>query len=74
MTYIALIGDIIQSKQLTDRSKVQKTLAAYLDDLNKTFAPYIISKLSLTLGDEFQGLFLSGLSSLENGLTPNCHG
>lgn len=57
MTYIALIGDIIQSKQLTDRSKVQKTLAAYLDDLNKTFAPYIISKLSLTLGDEFQGLF-----------------
>ena len=55
--YLALIGDIIQSKQLVDRSKAQETLKNCLEELNKTFAPYIVSKLSVTLGDEFQGLF-----------------
>ncbi|MGT2935486.1 SatD family protein [Streptococcus castoreus] len=57
MVYLALIGDMIQSKQLLQRSKAQERLKNCLDKLNKRFAPYLVSNLSLTLGDEFQGLF-----------------
>lgn len=56
MAYLALIGDIIQSKQLSQRSEVQEQLKICLNRLNEFFEPYIISNFSLTLGDEFQGL------------------
>ncbi|EGJ26456.1 SatD family protein [Streptococcus porcinus] len=56
MVYLALIGDIIQSKQLSQRSEAQERLKTCLKRLNELFKPYIISNFSLTLGDEFQGL------------------
>ncbi|HEL0676790.1 SatD family protein [Streptococcus equi] len=56
MLYIAVIGDLIHSKQIQSRSLVQESLKACLEQLNHDFSPYIVSNLSVTLGDEFQGL------------------
>ena len=56
MNYFALIGDIIDSKKIDNRYQVQKTLESCLADLNNEFQTVLASKLSITLGDEFQGL------------------
>ena len=56
MNYFALIGDIIDSKKIDNRYQVQKTLESCLADLNSEFQAVLASKLSITLGDEFQGL------------------
>ena len=56
MNYFALIGDIIDSKKIDNRYQVQKTLEACLNELNIKFKDVLVSKLSITLGDEFQGL------------------
>ncbi len=56
MNYFALIGDIIGSKKIDNRYQVQKSLESCLADLNNEFQAVLASKLSITLGDEFQGL------------------
>ncbi len=56
MNYFALIGDIIDSKKISNRYQVQKTLESCLNELNAEFKDVLVSKLSITLGDEFQGL------------------
>lgn len=56
MNYFALIGDIIDSKKISNRYQVQKTLESCLSELNTEFQDVLVSKLSITLGDEFQGL------------------
>lgn len=57
--FYALIGDIIDSKKLHNRKKVQEELNDCLTTLNSEFAYNIAKELSITLGDEFQGLFHS---------------
>lgn len=53
----ALIGDIVDSKSLENRKVVQSKLHELLDGLNQKHQLSIVSNLTLTLGDEFQGLF-----------------
>lgn len=54
--YYAIIGDMINSKKLSHRAEVQKSLKDALDRINEEFNDYIASKFIITLGDEFQGL------------------
>lgn len=61
-TYIAIIGDIIASKKLSDRSEVQKKLNIVLRDINTKYKNDIYSNFTITLGDEFQGLLCTGKS------------
>lgn len=55
--YYAVIGDIVSSKSLEDRRDVQEKLEKYLEKLNQEYSMFMKKKLSVTLGDEFQGLF-----------------
>ncbi|MGT2906331.1 SatD family protein [Streptococcus dentiloxodontae] len=57
MIYLAVIGDLIASKELADeRQQVQEKMLLALSEINQVYADYIVSKFSITLGDEFQGL------------------
>ena len=58
--YIAIIGDIRNSKELIDRKSVQKMLKSTLDKINEKYQNDIASKFMITLGDEFQGLLSNG--------------
>ncbi|HLR21753.1 MAG TPA: SatD family protein [Tissierellaceae bacterium] len=53
---LAIIGDIIDSKNIKNRSKVQNKLNKVLEKINKDYKEYIISQWTITLGDEFQVL------------------
>jgi hypothetical protein len=54
--YVALIGDIVGSRQLKNRRKVQEELETCLSALNSYFSKHIKAKFVITIGDEFQGL------------------
>ena len=56
MNYVAIIGDIKGSKQISNRSQIQKKLGHVLKDVNETYKADISAKFIITLGDEFQGL------------------
>lgn len=58
---LAIIGDIIDSRNIKNRNKIQKDLNKVLNDLNKNYEKYIISKWTITLGDEFQVLLKPNL-------------
>lgn len=62
--YIAIIGDIKNSKTIEDRSKIQEQLKRTLDKINHNYKSDIASKFIITLGDEFQGLLESGKNTL----------
>ncbi|WP_368644706.1 SatD family protein [Alkalibacterium putridalgicola] len=51
---IALIADIIASKKMKERAQTQQILSDILDKMNEEFSEQIESKLTITLGDEFQ--------------------
>lgn len=63
--YYAIIGDIVSSKSLGERTNIQQNLEEVLNSLNKEYNNEIKKKLSITLGDEFQGLFLKSCNLLE---------
>lgn len=54
--YSVIIGDIIDSKKITDRQKVQAKFKDVLHEINKKYTDDIASQFTITLGDEFQGL------------------
>lgn len=57
MNYCAIIGDIVKSRQIINRSEAQAKFIHVVEELvNEEFKPYIASKFTVTLGDEFQGL------------------
>ena len=58
--YYALIGDIIESRQLANRAQQQEALSQVLDNLNDRYQAHLASRFSLTLGDDFQGLVKVG--------------
>ncbi len=74
--YIAIIGDIQDSKIIEDRKNVQIKLEEVLEEINVQYSNDIASKFMITLGDEFQGLLLSGtnvmsiISKIERGMYP----
>lgn len=54
--YVAIIGDIVESKQIKDRKDIQKKFKNILTNINAKYSEDITSKFVVTLGDEFQGL------------------
>lgn len=63
-SYIAIIGDIKDSKKIKDRNAVQKNLHSVLLDINEKYKKDIYSKFTITLGDEFQGLLSDGVNTM----------
>lgn len=64
-SYIAVIGDIRNSKKIENRSEVQKKLKHVLERINEKYYSDISSKFMITLGDEFQGLLCNGSNTME---------
>ena len=62
--YVAIIGDIKQSKKIEDRNGIQIKLKNVLEEINKKFESDISSNFIITLGDEFQGLLCSGKNTM----------
>ncbi|MBP2622463.1 SatD family protein [Streptococcus oricebi] len=56
MIYIALIGDIIDSKKIADRGQAQEKLLSLMDELNQKYQNWLVSPFTVTTGDEFQAL------------------
>lgn len=54
--YIAIVGDIIDSKKLINRAEIQEKLNSILNEINKKYEKSISANFIITLGDEFQGL------------------
>lgn len=55
--YLALIGDVVGSRQVTERAELQRDLERATGRVNKALAPALAAPLTLTAGDEIQGLF-----------------
>lgn len=56
MIYIAIIGDIISSREIKERSESQEKLQAILDQVNSRYKAVLESPFTITTGDEFQAL------------------
>jgi len=54
--YCAIIGDIVDSRKSADRQALQDRFQQTLADINSEYDAYIASNLTVTLGDECQGL------------------
>ncbi|NIM94184.1 MAG: hypothetical protein GTO18_10800 [Anaerolineales bacterium] len=54
--YIALIGDVVRSREVTDRGGLQERLRGGIIEVNEQFKSKIAASFVLTIGDEFQGL------------------
>lgn len=54
--YLAVIGDIIDSKKIKNRASVQSAMVMAFEKLNHDYQDLIVSKFTMTLGDEFQAL------------------
>lgn len=54
--YVAIIGDIVDSKKIINREVTQKKFKNILAEINLKYSNDIASKFTITLGDEFQGL------------------
>src|SRR5665647_1997112 len=63
--YFVIIGDIIDSKKVIDRSLLQDKLNSILKKINECFEQEIASNFIITLGDEFQGVLLSSKNLLK---------
>ena len=62
--YIAIIGDIKDSKHSENRHTIQVQLKKVLDTINIEYEAVLASKFMITLGDEFQGLLKLGASAI----------
>lgn len=58
--YIAIIGDVKNSRNIKERKEFQNKLNEILNEINKIYSDSIASNFTITLGDEFQGLLYSG--------------
>ncbi|MDP4164920.1 MAG: SatD family protein, partial [Bacillota bacterium] len=56
LLYAAVIGDIVGSRKLPNRSDVQKDFLSLIKEANHKFASAIESPFTVTIGDEFQVL------------------
>lgn len=57
MKYLVLIGDMLGSRQLTDRRETQERFKSACRSINRRRKHYgVVSPLMVTLGDEFQGV------------------
>lgn len=56
MQYLAIIGDIVNSKQVSRRDEFQTKLAGLLKEVSSRNAA-LVSPYTITLGDEFQAVY-----------------
>lgn len=63
--YTAITGDLVKSREIPNRSKVQTKMKKMLDRINKQFRDVIVVKFFIILGDEFQGLISSAEKSYD---------
>jgi DNA-binding transcriptional LysR family regulator len=61
---VCLTSDLIKSRSLDARAATQRDLDAALDEANAEFAGTLLVPFSITLGDEWQGLFRDLASAL----------
>lgn len=54
--YVAIIADIVDSKNLQNRKQVQNQLKQVLEKINSIYKKSLAAKFQISLGDEFQGL------------------
>ena len=54
--YLALIGDIINSKQILERETFQQSFQQLMTELSDVYGEELISPFTITAGDEFQAL------------------
>lgn len=54
--YVALIGDIVKSRQIDRRKEFQAKLEEALNKINHDFEQFVEAEFLVTVGDEFQGL------------------
>lgn len=62
--YVAIIGDIKNSKNLENRRAIQLRLEAVLESINQDCQGELASRFMITLGDEFQGLLKTGAAAI----------
>jgi len=63
--HIALIGDIIGSRKISDRRTVQDILRILLDRINRDYQGCIACDFMITDGDEFRGLLKNPYSLID---------
>ncbi|MDN6639918.1 MAG: SatD family protein [Tetragenococcus sp.] len=74
--YIAIIGDIKDSRKLKQRETSQIRFTEALDQLNQTYQKDLAAKFTISMGDSFQGLLknknplINMLFELELNLAP----
>lgn len=54
--YLAVIGDVVQSRATEDRQRLQDRLTQGLGRVNQQHEDAVAARFVLTLGDEYQGL------------------
>ncbi len=75
--YLAVIGDIVHSREITDRDAFQKMFHQSMAELNARYQAAITSPFTVTLGDEFQALlhdashFFDIVNDLNHRLAPH---
>jgi DNA-binding CsgD family transcriptional regulator len=64
--YLAIIGDVVGSREVENRGALQRHLILAIDRVNKHFHDKLAAGFVLTIGDEFQGLLnqASGIDRL----------
>lgn len=55
-TYLAIIGDVVGSREVEDRRNLQQRLRVAVDRANRLYTKTIAAGFVMTIGDEFQGL------------------
>lgn len=60
MLYLVIIGDIIKSRELSNRYKVQQEFSSAVHETQQTYGERLISPITLTIGDEFQSVMQNG--------------
>ena len=65
LAYVALMGDIIGSRRLPDAPGMADRFAVAVNQANLAFQSAIDSPLTITLGDEFQGIITGYRAAFE---------
>lgn len=59
VTHVAVMGDLVGSGAAPSSARLHRVFNAAVDDANARFAEALAAPLTITLGDEFQGLAAS---------------
>ena len=76
VNFCVITCDVVNSRAVLNRSKLQKKIASLLRNLNREYSHQLVTKFNITLGDEFQGVcsyfskFLDLYLDIRVGLLP----